>query len=99
MTLMLYAAASLSLCTYASVGIREGTIYEGRARIVGYDTSIYETNDGEATRMDLEVAWGGDWGWYVFIFYYLFCLFLSFCFGFLFHCVSYKYVHLHLSLF
>ena len=64
-TLIIFAASFLSLITYASIGLREGTIYEGPARIIGYDTSIYETRDGEATRMDLEVSWGGDWGWYV----------------------------------
>ena len=79
LTLIIFAASFLSLITYASVGLKEGTIYEGPARIVGYDTSTYETTHGNvkgknqkngnaqketyATRMDLEVAWGGDWGW------------------------------------
>lgn len=92
LTLIIFAASFLSLITYASVGLKEGTIYEGPARIIGYDTSTYEThgnvkssssstsskkNKGGAndevfaTRMDLEVAWGGDWGWYV-VFLYIY---------------------------
>ena len=75
LTLIIFAASFLSLITYASVGLKEGAIYEGPARIVGYDTSTYETTasgnkkngnkqkEMYATRMDLEVAWGGDWGW------------------------------------
>ena len=34
------------------------------ARIIGCNMSEYEINQGEVTRMDLGVAWGGDWGWY-----------------------------------
>lgn len=78
-TLIIFAASFLSLITYASIGIKEGTIYEGPARIVGYDTSVYETKSGnvekEATRMDLEVAWGGNWGWYVLLLFFVFCYF------------------------
>ena len=75
-TLILFAASFLSLATYAKIGINEGTIYVGPARIVGYDTTVYEVSSGgtvrnkktnsivdtQATRMDLEVAWGGQWG-------------------------------------
>lgn len=75
-TLLIFAASSMSLMTYGRIGLQEGMIYEGPARIIGYDTSVYEsttkTNDDdnnnsgkvmkEATRMDLEVAWGGQWG-------------------------------------
>ena len=71
LTLIIFGASFLSLITYASVGLKESIIYEGPARIIGYDTSTYETHGGSgngevsATRMDLEVAWGGNWGWYV----------------------------------
>jgi len=63
-TLMIFAASFLSLMTYATIGMKEGTIYEGPARIIGYDTSSYQSSNtgaGDAERMDLEVAWGGDW--------------------------------------
>lgn len=82
LTLVIFAAAFMSLMTYGSVGLQEGVIYEGPARIIGYDTSIYETSNGSdgdkfnrhrmsyydggsmlhGIRMDLEVAWGGQWG-------------------------------------
>jgi hypothetical protein len=67
LTLVIFAASFLSLITYGTIGIKEGTIYEGPARIVGYDTEVYQTSSGkgtekQGTRMDLEVAWGGDWG-------------------------------------
>lgn len=89
-TLIIFAASFLSLITYSEIGIREGTIYEGPARIVGYDTSIYEKESGsgdfktEATRMDLEVAWGGAWGWYVYLLLLLVLLVLL-CQSILFH--------------
>jgi hypothetical protein len=67
-TLLIFMASFLSLCTYATIGHKEGGVYEGKARIVGYDVTNY--NDGAkggdmqsgAVRTDLEVEWGGQWG-------------------------------------
>ena len=43
-TLLIFMAAFLSLVTYATIGKKEGGVYEGKARIVGYDITTY--NDG-----------------------------------------------------
>mmetsp|Transcript_12181 Transcript_12181/g.22825 ORF Transcript_12181/g.22825 Transcript_12181/m.22825 type:complete len:637 (+) Transcript_12181:181-2091(+) len=61
-TLMIFMASFLSLCTYASIGKKEGGIYEGPARIVGYDVTNYNNDNQSAVRTDLEVEWGGYWG-------------------------------------
>lgn len=62
LTLFLFIAAFLSLATYARLALQEGSIYRGPARIVGYDETSYSNNeDGDTTRTDLEVAWGGSW--------------------------------------
>lgn len=61
-TLLLLAASFMSLSTYASRSIQEGEIYKGKARIIGFDYDNYDNKDGDVTRTDLEVAWGGDWG-------------------------------------
>ena len=73
LTMLIFMASFLSLCTYARIGTKEGGVYEGKARIVGYDATNY--NDGSkggdgassatasgAVRTDLEVEWGGQWG-------------------------------------
>lgn len=61
-TLMIFMASFLSLCTYASIGKKEGGVYEGPARIVGYDVTNYNNENQSALRTDLEVEWGGSWG-------------------------------------
>ena len=61
-TLLIFMAAFLSLCTYATLGKKEGGVYEGPARIVGYDVTNYNNEDQTALRTDLEVEWGGSWG-------------------------------------
>jgi len=62
-TLMLFIASGLSLATYAKMGIAEGSIYKGAARIVGYDDTEYTNSaDKMITRIDLQVSWGGAWG-------------------------------------
>jgi len=49
--------------TYAAMGLAEGTIYTGSARIVGYDDKEYTNSADELiTRIDLQVSWGGAWG-------------------------------------
>jgi hypothetical protein len=61
-TLFLVIAAMLSIATYCRLTLREGEIYQGRARIVGYDETSYNNGDGDTTRTDLEVSWGSSWG-------------------------------------
>jgi len=60
-TLLIFMASFLSLSTYASIGKQEGGVYEGPARIVGYDVTSYDNQDQQALRTDLEVEWGGSW--------------------------------------
>lgn len=55
-------AGSLALVTYCHLALKEGDIYEGPARIVGYDDTSYNNKDGSTMRADLVVAWGGMWG-------------------------------------
>lgn len=55
-------AGSLALVTYCHLALKEGDIYEGPARIVGYDDSTYSNKDGNTMRADLVVSWGGMWG-------------------------------------
>jgi hypothetical protein len=62
LTLMIFTASCLSLCTYARIGKKEGGVYEGPARIVGYDVTNYNNENQSALRTDLEVEWGGSWG-------------------------------------
>jgi hypothetical protein len=61
-SLFLIIAGGLTLSTYSRLALKEGQIYEGPARIVGYDDTVYQNTDGETLRADLEVAWGGSWG-------------------------------------
>lgn len=61
-SLLIFMASFLSLCTYATIGKQEGGVYEGPARIVGYDVTNYNNEDQSALRTDLEVEWGGAWG-------------------------------------
>jgi DNA repair exonuclease SbcCD ATPase subunit len=55
-------AGCLTLITYCRLALREGSIYEGPARIVGYNDTVYNNKDGQTLRTDLEVSWGGSWG-------------------------------------
>lgn len=61
LTLMFFTASFLSLARFAMEGLHEGEIYEGPARIVGYDQERYGDVDGENLRMDLVVQFGGEW--------------------------------------
>lgn len=63
-TLVIVLASSMSVLTYTRLSLKEGSMYEGSARIVGYDDEVYNTTDTNSTvrRTDLEVAWGGMWG-------------------------------------
>ena len=61
-TLIFFAASFMSLAVYAKKSIQEGEIYQGKARIIGFDYENYNDKDGDVTRTDLEVAWGGEWG-------------------------------------
>jgi hypothetical protein len=59
----LLIASLLSLSTYAMKSLSKGEIYEGPARIVGYDQDSYNNSDHDpSTRTDLMVQWGKDWG-------------------------------------
>jgi hypothetical protein len=59
----LLIASLLSLSTYAMKSLKKGEIYEGPARIVGYDQDSYNNSDYDpSTRTDLMVQWGKDWG-------------------------------------
>lgn len=55
-------AGCLTLVTYCRLALNEGRIYEGPARIVGYDDAVYNNKDGQTMRADLQVAWGYEWG-------------------------------------
>mmetsp|Transcript_5815 Transcript_5815/g.8180 ORF Transcript_5815/g.8180 Transcript_5815/m.8180 type:complete len:762 (+) Transcript_5815:112-2397(+) len=63
-TLILFMATFLNMATYAGIGKKEGGVYEGPARIVGYDVDNYdnEGSNSNTLRTDLEVEWGGGWG-------------------------------------
>ena len=65
-TLLIFMASSMSLSTYASLGKEEGGMYEGPARIVGYDYEYINDNyvgqAAGAMTTNLEVEWGGSWG-------------------------------------
>jgi hypothetical protein len=59
--LMFFTASFLSLARFATEGLHEGEIYEGPARIVGYDQERYGDVVGGSLRMDLVVQFGGEW--------------------------------------
>lgn len=54
-------AMSLTAFTYHRITFVQGDVYQGSARIVGYDTSVYQNSDGKSLRTNLEVNWGGQW--------------------------------------
>jgi len=62
MGLFLVIAGCLTLITYCRLALKDGSVYQGPARIVGYDATVYENNDAETLRADLEVSWGASWG-------------------------------------
>ena len=63
LSLLLVLAMSLNLMVYANQQHAQGDIYEGKARIIGYDYESYsQEKDDKILRTDLEVAWGGEWG-------------------------------------
>lgn len=62
-TFIFFAASFMSLATYANMSIQQGEIYEGKARIIGFDSEDFDNSKGDGiTRSNLEVAWGGEWG-------------------------------------
>jgi hypothetical protein len=63
LSLFLFIASLMSLCTYAFKSLANGEVYEGPARIVGYDFTGYNNSAHDPnTRTDLEVQWGKTWG-------------------------------------
>jgi hypothetical protein len=77
LSLFLLIASSLSLLVFSFKTLKQGEIYEGPARIVGYDMSQYNnTKHDPTTRTDIAVSWGKDW--YAPDFACCRCLFLSF---------------------
>lgn len=55
-------SGALCLITYTSLALREGNIYMGPARIVGYDTSSYSSSSSNSgIRTDVTVAFGKEW--------------------------------------
>jgi hypothetical protein len=62
MALFSIIAGCLTLVTFCHLSLKEGNIYEGPARITGYDSSSYANKDGSTMRADLQVSWGGMWG-------------------------------------
>lgn len=53
----------LSLIVYSLKTLKQGEIYEGPARIIGYDLSQYNnTKHDPTTRTDIAVSWGKGWG-------------------------------------
>jgi hypothetical protein len=62
MALFSIIAGCMTLVTFCHLSLKEGNIYEGPARITGYDSSSYANKDGSTMRADLQVSWGGMWG-------------------------------------
>jgi hypothetical protein len=63
MSLFLLIASLMSMSTYAMKSLAKGEVYEGPARIVGYDASTYNNTEHDpSTRTDLMVQWGKNWG-------------------------------------
>ncbi|KAG7359106.1 hypothetical protein IV203_015695 [Nitzschia inconspicua] len=62
-SLFLVIASMLSLSVYSFKTLKQGEVYEGPARIVGYDMSNYNNTEHDpTTRTDIAVSWGKDWG-------------------------------------
>jgi hypothetical protein len=63
LSLFLLVASMLSLLVFSFKTLKQGEIYEGPARIVGYDMSQYNNSKHDpTTRTDIAVSWGKDWG-------------------------------------
>ena len=64
LSFVLLLTMALQLAVYSSRQVFEGQVFEGRARIVGYNMDQYDKGQGQdsVTRTDLTVAWGGSWG-------------------------------------
>lgn len=60
--LFLVIAGCLTLITYCRLALHDGNVYQGPARIVGYDLGVYDNTDEETLRADVQVTWGGSWG-------------------------------------
>lgn len=62
-SLVLLLAMAINLAVYANRQHAQGDLYEGKARIVGYDMSNYnQSKDDQMLRTDMEVEWGWSWG-------------------------------------
>mmetsp|Transcript_12563 Transcript_12563/g.29736 ORF Transcript_12563/g.29736 Transcript_12563/m.29736 type:complete len:688 (-) Transcript_12563:183-2246(-) len=63
LSLFLLIASMLSTLVYSMKQLKQGEIYEGPARIVGYSKENYNnTKHDPTTRTDIAVSWGKDWG-------------------------------------
>lgn len=63
LSLFLVIASMLSALVYSMKTLLQGEIYEGPARIVGYDLEQYNnTQHDPTTRTDIAVSWGKEWG-------------------------------------
>uniref|UniRef100_A0A7S0UMJ2 Uncharacterized protein n=1 Tax=Pseudo-nitzschia delicatissima TaxID=44447 RepID=A0A7S0UMJ2_9STRA len=63
LSLFLLIASMLSTLVYSMKNLKQGEIYEGPARIVGYSMERYNnTMHDPTTRTDMAVSWGKDWG-------------------------------------
>jgi hypothetical protein len=63
LSLFLLIASMLSTLVYSMKTLKQGEIYEGPARIVGYSMEQYNnTKHDPTTRTDIAVSWGENWG-------------------------------------
>jgi hypothetical protein len=63
LSLFLVIASMLSSLVYSMKSLSQGEIYEGPARIVGYDMEQYNNSQHDpTTRTDIAVSWGKNWG-------------------------------------
>jgi len=63
LSLFLLIASMLSTLVYSMKALKQGEIYEGPARIVGYSQEQYNnTKHDPTTRTDVAVSWGREWG-------------------------------------
>merc|ERR1719253_423034 len=63
LSLFLLIASMLSTLVYSMKSLSQGEIYEGAARVVGYDMEQYNNSQHDpTTRTDIAVSWGRDWG-------------------------------------
>jgi hypothetical protein len=63
LSLFLVIASMLSSLVYSMKSLSQGEIYEGPARIVGYDMEQYNNSQHDpTTRTDIAVTWGKNWG-------------------------------------